>query len=110
MGSAEPLPSPSLTLQPWANQGGEEQEEEEATSGLSEVPRPGSKARDTRGEGPELRRKGSSKGWHRGAGEKGNVVGARRKPIDRVVETIAIKRRLIKVKNEDCVTPKTNRK
>lgn len=43
-------------------------------------------------------------------GKKRNVVGARGKQINRVVEAIIIKRRVIKVKNEDCVTPKTNRK
>lgn len=32
------------------------------------------------------------------------------KQINRVHETIIIKRRVIKVKNGDCVTPKTNRK
>lgn len=32
-----------------------------------------------------------------------------RKQINTVVETIIIKRRVIKVKNGDCVTPKTNR-
>lgn len=31
------------------------------------------------------------------------------KQINRVVETIIIKRRVIKVKDGDCVTPKTNR-
>lgn len=32
------------------------------------------------------------------------------KQMNRVVETIIMKRRVIKVKNGDCVPPKTNRK
>lgn len=58
-------------------------------------------------------RKGSREGWHgpRSIREKrGKVVGAGKKQINRVVETIIITRRVIEMKNGDCVTPKTNRK
>lgn len=44
-------------------------------------------------------------GWHRG--RKGTWLG---KQINKAVETIALKRKPIKMKHEDCVAPKTNRK
>lgn len=102
----------SLSSQPTpaalGKSGEEGEEEEEATSGRSEVPRRGSRALGYQRRGPRAGEEGKQQGlaW----GKKGNVVGARGKQINRVVETIATKRRLIKVKNEDCVTPKTNRK
>lgn len=69
---------------------------------------------DARGGGrPEPGRKGGREGWY-GPGpiweQRGKVAGARGKQINRVVETIIIKKGVIKVKNGDCVTPKTNRK
>lgn len=38
------------------------------------------------------------------------MAGVQGKQINRGVEMIIIKRRAVKVKNRDCVTPKTNRK
>lgn len=72
---------------------------------------------DARGEGSELGRKGSRECRHGPQPtwkKTGKVVEAGGwwggwKQINRVVETIIIKRRVIKVKNGDCVTPKTNR-
>lgn len=95
-----------------ANQGKKE-EEEEATSGLSEVP-----SRESRALGQQ--RRGSGVGEEGKQGElagappiwekRGKVVGAGGKQINRAVETVIMKRRVIEVKKGDCVTPKTNRK
>lgn len=111
--------SPLLTLsplQPLENQGKEEEEKKEVTSGLNEVPSSESGALGCHGRWP---------GWELGEGgaqgrlawaprpiweKRGKVVGARGKQINRMVETIIIKKEVIKVKNGDCVTPKTNRK
>lgn len=61
---------------------------------------------------PASERKGSREGWHgpTDVGEEREIGWGWGKQINRAVETIIIKRRVIKVKKGDCVTPKTNRK